>query len=154
MTDLDTLDHEQYIKQACDLAREAGEHGDGPYGSLLVVDGEVVMEERNRENTDDDLALHPELTLARRAGSELEPEVASAAVMYTSTEPYPMCSTGMAYAGLDAVVDSVSGARASELRGGGTGGILSDEVFDRLGADVDVVGPVLEDEGTAVHEAF
>lgn len=154
MTDHDTPDHEQYIERACDLAREAGERGDGPYGSLLVVDGEVVMEETNREHTDDDLALHPELTLARRAASELDAETASTAVMYTSTEPCSMCSTGMAYAGLGAVVYSVSGVRASELRGGGTGGIPSDEVFDRLGADIDVVGPVLEDEGTAVHEAY
>jgi len=154
MTDFDTLNHEQYINQACDLAREAGKRGDGPYGSLLVVDGEVIMEESNRENTDDDLSLHPELTLARRAKSELDPETASEAVMYTSTEPCPMCSTGMAYAGLKAVVYSVSGARASELRGGGTGGIPSGEVFERLDTDIDVVGPVLEDDGTAVHEEF
>jgi len=154
MTDLDTLDHEAYIRQACDLARTAGERGDGPYGSLLVADGAVSMEETNRETTDDDIALHPELTLARRAASELDRKTASKAVMYTSTEPCPMCATGMAYAGLGAVVYAISGARASEIRGGGTGGIPSEEVFDRLGVDVDVVGPVLEDEGIAVHEEF
>lgn len=154
MTDLDSLDHEQFIRRACDLAREAGARGDGPYGSLLVVDGDVVMEETNRERTDDDIALHPELTLARRAGRELDPGTAAEAVMYTSTEPCPMCSTGMAYAGLAAVVYSVSGSRAAELRGGGTGGIPSEEVFERLGADIDVVGPVLPEEGTAVHEEY
>jgi tRNA(Arg) A34 adenosine deaminase TadA len=154
MSELESLDHEEYIERACELAREAGDRGDGPYGSLLVVDGEVVMEETNRERTDEDLALHPELTLARRAPPELGSETTGEAVMYTSTEPCPMCSTGMAYAGLDAVVYSVSGERASELRGGGTGGIPSDEVFDRLGADITVVGPVLQEEGEAVHEAF
>jgi tRNA(Arg) A34 adenosine deaminase TadA len=65
-----------------------------------------------------------------------------------------MCSTGMVYAGLGAVVYSVSGARASELRGGGTGGIPSDEVFERLGADIAVHGPVLPDEGEAVHREY
>ena len=154
MSDIDAADHEQYIQRACELARTAGERGDGPYGSLLVVAGEIVMEETNRERTDDDLALHPELTLARRAPRELGPEKASEAVMYTSTEPCPMCATGMAYAGLDAVVYSVSGARAAALRGGGTGGIPCGEVFDRVGADIDVVGPVCPDEGEAVHEAF
>jgi tRNA(Arg) A34 adenosine deaminase TadA len=153
-TDLDSLDHEQFIDRACDLARQAGDRGDGPYGSLLVVDDEVVMEETNRERTDDDLALHPELTLARRAASELDPETAAEAVMYTSTEPCPMCSTGMVYAGLGAVVYSVSGARAVELRGGGTGGIPSEEVFDRLGADVAVHGPVLPEAGEAVHREY
>lgn len=154
MDDFDSLDHEKFIKRSCELARTAGERGDGPYGSLLVADGAIVMEETNRENTDADLALHPELTLARRAPTELGTETAQRAIMYTSTEPCPMCSTGMAYANLKAVVYSVSGARASELRGGGTGGIPCDEVFDRLGADIDVYGPILEEEGVSVHEAF
>jgi tRNA(Arg) A34 adenosine deaminase TadA len=154
VSEFESLDHEQFIDRACELARTAGDRGDAPYGSLLVVDGEVVMEETNREHTDEDLALHPELTLARRAPPELGPEKASKAVMYTSTEPCPMCSTGMAYAGLDAVVYSVSGERASELRGGGTGGIPCDEVFDRLGAGITVVGPVAQDQGERVHEAY
>jgi len=154
MVDLDTLEHSQYIERACDLARKAGERGDGPYGSLLVVDGETVMEETNREHTDDDLSLHPELTLARRADSELDPETAPNAVMYTSTEPCPMCATGMAYAGLGAVVYSVSGTRAATIRGDAVDTIPSEEMFDRLGADIDVLGPVLEKEGVAVHEQY
>ncbi len=154
MNEFDSLDHEKFIERACELAREAGERGDGPYGSLLVVDGEIVMEESNRENTDEDISLHPELTLARRAPRELGKETAKEAIMYTSTEPCPMCSTGMAYANLKAVVYAVSGERASELRGGGTGGIPSDEVFDRLGADITVHGPISEKEGIAVHEEF
>jgi tRNA(Arg) A34 adenosine deaminase TadA len=112
------------------------------------------MEETNRENTDNDLSLHPELTLARRVKSELDLVTTSEAVMYTSIEPCPMCSTVMTYAGLKAIIYTVSGACTSEPQGGGTGGIPSGEVFDRLGADVDVLGPVLENEGTAVHEEF
>jgi len=154
MSECESGDHEQFIDRACELARTAGKRGDGPYGSVLVVDGEIVMEETNRERTDDDLALHPELTLARRAPRELGLAKTAEAIMYTSTEPCPMCATGMAYAGLDAVVYSVSGARAAELRGGGTGGIPCGEVFERLDADIDVVGPVCPDEGEAVHEAF
>jgi len=151
---IETLDHEIYIKRTCELAREAGERDDDPYGSLLVHDGEVIMEETNRINTENDISYHPELVLARRAAEELEPEVVAETIMYTSTEPCSMCSTGMAYAGLGGVVYSVSGEHASELRGGGTGGIPCDEVFDRLGADITVLGPVLKDEGTAVHRSF
>jgi tRNA(Arg) A34 adenosine deaminase TadA len=149
-----TADHEQYIERSCELAKEAAERGDGPYGSLLVVDGEIIMEERNRENTDNDIAQHPELTLARRAHDELDPDVRANAVMYTSTEPCPMCSTGVAYAGLDAVVYSTSGKRASEMRGVETDGIPSSEVFERYDADIDVVGPVLPDLGEEIHKTY
>jgi tRNA(Arg) A34 adenosine deaminase TadA len=144
-------DHEQYVERAIALAREAGERGDGAYGSVLVVDDEVVMEETNRERTDGDIALHPELTLARRAARELPADERDRAVLYTSTEPCPMCAGGIAIAGLGGVVYSVSGALAAE-RFGGAPGIPCDEVFDRRGADVPVVGGVAEDAGLAVHE--
>ena len=106
--DLDSLDHEPHVKRALKLASEAGKRGDGPYGSVLVRDGTIIEEATNREHTDNDLALHPELTLARRASSELSPEEHAETVLYTSTEPCPMCATGIVYAGLGGVVYSVS----------------------------------------------
>lgn len=165
--DLDAMDHEPPMERAIELAEEAGERGDGPYGSVLVRDGAVVMEASNRTNTDDDLALHPELTLARRAASEFTPAECAVTVMYTSTEPCAMCATGMAYAGLGAVVYSVSGERATEVRGGGDedgsgadgdegggDGIPCTEVFERHGVDVAVEGPVLEEAGLDVHRRY
>jgi tRNA(Arg) A34 adenosine deaminase TadA len=153
-TTLEELDHESHVRRAVDLAREAGERGDGPYGSVLVRDGEVVAESSNRERSRDDIALHPELSLARRAAREATPAERARTVMYTSTEPCSMCATGIAFAGLGAVVYSVSGARAAELRGRPPRGIPSEEVFDRWNADVTVRGPVLPDAGEAVHEEY
>lgn len=150
MPDLDALDHETHIRRTLDLAREAADRGDGPYGSLLVLDGDVVMEERNRESTDDDIALHPELTLARRAAQELSADERARTVMYTSTEPCPMCAGGMAIAGLGAVVFSVSCEAAADIRGDEPG-FPCDAVFESKGADIVVRGPVLPDEGAAVH---
>jgi tRNA(Arg) A34 adenosine deaminase TadA len=151
--DLDGRDHEAAMERAIELAEEAGDRGDGPYGSVLVRDGDVVMLETNRTKTEDDLALHPELTLARRARSEWSFRTAADTVMYTSTEPCPMCAAGMAYAGLGGVVYSVSGEKAAAVTGG-TGGIPCDEVFDRLGADVAVLGGVMEEAGLAVHHEY
>lgn len=153
MLDLDALDHEEYVRRAIRLAREAGDRGDGPYGSVLVRDGEVVMAETNRERTDDDIALHPELTLARRAARELAPEARADAVMYTSTEPCPMCAGGIAIAGLGGVVYSVSARRLSEAFGGPES-VPCGEIFERRGREIPVVGGVLEDEGLALHREF
>lgn len=151
---LDDWDHERYVRRALDLAREAGERGDGPYGSLLVRGDEVVATETNREATDDDVALHPELTLARRAAADATAAERARTVMYTSTEPCSMCATGTVFAGLGAVVYGVSGARAAEAVGDPARGIPSTEVFDRWDADVTVVGPVLEAEALAVHRDY
>jgi len=151
--DLDALDHEPFVREAFRLAREAGERGDGPYGSVLVRDGEVVMEESNRVVTDGDIALHPELSLARRAAARLGPGERDESVMYTSTEPCPMCAGGIAIAGLGGVVYSVSGARTAELYGG-PAGVPCEEIFERRGAGVPVRGAVLEGEGVALHREF
>jgi tRNA(Arg) A34 adenosine deaminase TadA len=153
MPDLDTLDHERHVERACALARESAENGDDPFGSLLVHGGAVVQEAHNEINTEDDIALHPEMTLARWAARELGAD-ASEAVLYTSTEPCSMCATALAYAGVNTVVYSVSGARAAELRGEGASGIPSTEVFERHGVEPEVVGPVRQEEGEAVHREY
>ncbi|MFB6304719.1 MAG: nucleoside deaminase [Haloferacaceae archaeon] len=150
---LDALDHDRHVRRAIDLAREAGERGDPPYGSLLVRDGAVVAEARNRERTDGDIALHPELSLARRAAREADPAERARTVMYTSTEPCPMCASGVAVAGLGAVVFSVSADRARR-DGRGAPALDCATVLDAWDADAAVRGPVLPGEGIAVHEEY
>jgi tRNA(Arg) A34 adenosine deaminase TadA len=153
--DRDPADHEPHVRRAIDLAREAGDRGDGPYGSVLVRDGAVVAEATNREYTEEDLALHPELTLARRARRADDAATRAATVMYTSTEPCPMCAAGIAYAGLGGVVYGVAGSRAAEAVGASpVPDLPCAEVVSRLGADVTVHGPVLEEEALAVHEEY
>lgn len=146
--EFDEFDHEPHVRRAIELAREAAANGDGPYGSVLVRDDEIVMEARNTENTDGDVRAHPELTLAKRADAERDD--ADELVMYTSTEPCPMCAGGIDLVGLDTVVYSVSGQRAGEIYG--SGGLLPcTEVFEAGRSDVDVVPNVLQEAGEAVH---
>lgn len=148
--DLDSFDHESHMERAIELAHEAAERGDGPYGSVLVKDDEIVMEARNATNTESDIALHPELTLARRAANERDD--ADELVMYTSTEPCPMCAGGIDIAGLRAVAYSVSGRRAAELKGG-SALLPSTQVFD-AGGGTEVLPDVLKEDGEKVHEEY
>jgi tRNA(Arg) A34 adenosine deaminase TadA len=150
---LDALDHERHMQRALELAREAADRGDEPFGSLLVRDGEVVAEARNAVATADDLRRHPELDLAHRAAREADAATRRETVMYTSTEPCPMCAGGMAIADLGAVVYSVSAARLGELLDGPSG-VPCGEIFERRGADTAVVGPVLPEAGEAVHRDY
>lgn len=146
--EFDDFDHESHMRRAIELAREAAGNGDDPYGSVLVRDDNIVMEARNTEATDDDMRAHPELTLAKRADAERDD--AEELVMYTSTEPCPMCAGGIDLVGLDRVVYSVSGRRAGEIYG--SGGLLPcTKVFAAGRGDVEVVPNVLRKEGEAVH---
>lgn len=94
-----------HLRRCVELAREALEAGDAPFGSVLVdSSGNTLQEDRNRNTTESNLSFHPEFTLALWAERNLTPEQRSKAIMYTSGEHCPMCSSANAYAGLRRVM--------------------------------------------------
>ena len=145
-TDIENFDHESHVRRAIGLAREAADRDDRPFGSVLVRDDTVVMAESNRVVTEDDVRRHPELHLAYRARREMTAAERAETVMYTSTEPCPMCAGGMRSAGFARVVYSVGGDEIGE-----SAPVRSAAVLDGV---TEVVGPVLNEEGRAIHEAF
>jgi len=144
---------EAYMERAIDLARESAERGSNPFGSLLVVDDEIVATRTNTVVTDDDITAHPELKLARWAARELDADERADCTMYTSTEPCAMCSAAIYYAGLRRVVYSVSAEELNEIKGSKLV-VPSTTVFEGGTEDVEVIGPVLPAEGRRVHREF
>lgn len=93
-----------HLRTAIDLARAALAAGDAPFGSVLVdASGTVLRSDRNRENSIDP-TRHPEFDLARWAGANLSAAARRTAVVYTSGEHCPMCSSAHAFAGLGRIV--------------------------------------------------
>ena len=138
------------MRSALNLAREAAARGDEPFGSVLVRDDAVVMRESNRIETADDIRRHPELHLAYRACREYDPAARAATVMYTSTEPCPMCAGGMATAGFGRVVYSVGADELTSFTGGEPS-VRSAEVLEGTS---EVVGGVLNEEGLRLHQEY
>ncbi|MFF3541006.1 nucleoside deaminase [Streptomyces platensis] len=94
----------RYLRRCVELATEALEAGDEPFGSVLVAgDGSVLAEDRNRVASGD-LTRHPEFELARWAAAHLSPEERAAATVYTSGEHCPMCAAAHGWAGLGRIV--------------------------------------------------
>ncbi|MTI31139.1 nucleoside deaminase [Xanthovirga aplysinae] len=98
------LPDEKWMKRAIELAEDAVNRGNLPYGALLVVDGKVVLEAQNSINTDHDVTLHAELKLISIATRQLDKKTLSKAVLYTSTEPCAMCAGAIYWAGIKEVV--------------------------------------------------
>jgi tRNA(Arg) A34 adenosine deaminase TadA len=102
MTHDDELRH---LRRCVELAAEAMEAGDEPFGSVLVAaDGSVLAEDRNRETTMGDQTRHPEFELARWAATNLTPEERAAATVFTSGEHCPMCAAAHGWVGLGRIV--------------------------------------------------
>ncbi|RUO73582.1 nucleoside deaminase [Idiomarina seosinensis] len=99
---MNTVD--QHLSRCVELAEEALNAGDAPFGSVLVdAMGTVLREDRNRVNTVAK-TYHPEIELARWAAENLSLEQRKKTVMYTSGEHCPMCSAAHGWAELGKVV--------------------------------------------------
>jgi tRNA(Arg) A34 adenosine deaminase TadA len=97
-----------HLRRCVELAREALDDGDEPFGSLLVDGtGMVRFEDRNRVK-DGDETRHPEFEIAKWSALHLTPDERAAATVYTSGEHCPMCSAAHAWMGLGRIVYAVS----------------------------------------------
>ena len=99
------------LRTCVDLAREALDAGDEPFGSILVDDtGHTVFSDRNRVKGGD-ATQHPEFAIARWAATHLSPQQRTRATVYTSGEHCPMCSAAHAWVGLGRIVYATSSAQ-------------------------------------------
>jgi tRNA(Arg) A34 adenosine deaminase TadA len=144
-----------YLRKCVELAREALEDGDEPFGSVLVSGtGEVLYADRNRVKGGDQ-TRHPEFDIARWAGEHLPQEERAACTVYTSGEHCPMCSAAHAWVGLGRIVYAVSGARLGgwlQEWGVAPGPVTPMSVHQVApGVPVDGPAPELEAEVRALH---
>ena len=94
----------QHLKRCIELASEALEAGDEPFGSVLVAaDGRILAEDRNRVASGD-RTRHPEFELARWAAANMSAEARAAASVFTSGEHCPMCAAAHGWVGLGRIV--------------------------------------------------
>ncbi|MBG0857484.1 nucleoside deaminase [Streptomyces spinoverrucosus] len=94
----------RYLRRCVELAAQALDAGDEPFGSVLVgADGAVLAEDHNRVASGD-RTRHPEFELARWSAGHLSPEQRAAATVYTSGEHCPMCAAAHAWVGLGRIV--------------------------------------------------
>lgn len=106
----------EHLSHCLELAREAFEAGDAPFGSILVSDdNKVIAESRNRIHELNVLA-HPEFDLARWAIENLTSQERKSTMMYTSGEHCPMCAAAHGWAGLGSIVYLSSAGQLAEWR--------------------------------------
>jgi tRNA(Arg) A34 adenosine deaminase TadA len=108
-----TADDLRHLRLCIDLATEALEAGDEPFGSVLVdAGGRVRVTDRNRV-AGGDRTQHPEFALARWAAVNMTPEERAGTTMYTSGEHCPMCAAAHGWVGLGRIVYVASSEQLS-----------------------------------------
>jgi tRNA(Arg) A34 adenosine deaminase TadA len=106
---------DDFVARVLELAVQAQDRGNHPFGALLVVDENIVAEAHNRVNTDHDITAHAELMLVRQLEEGNRLELFAQGTVFASCEPCPMCVGAMFWAGVRRVVFALSHSRLNEL---------------------------------------
>ncbi|HTN33768.1 MAG TPA: nucleoside deaminase [Marinobacter sp.] len=100
-----------HLLRCIELATEALEAGDEPFGSILVAEnGDILFEDHNRVAAGDN-TRHPEFEIARWAAEHMDPGDRAKATVYTSGEHCPMCAAAHGWVGLGRIVYASSSAQ-------------------------------------------
>ena len=87
----------------------------GPFGAVIVKDGQVIAEGWNRVTSTNDPTAHAEVTAIRNACGALGSFSLQGAEIYASCEPCPMCLAAIYWARLDRIYFANTRADAARI---------------------------------------
>ena len=94
----------KFMSEALNEAYEGiKNHHGGPFGSVVVKDGEIIGRGHNCVLRDNDPTLHGEIQAIRDACKNTGTHDVSGCELYTTAQPCPMCLGAILWAGIDKV---------------------------------------------------
>ena len=137
-----------YMRRAIDLAlQNVAEGKGGPFGAVVVKNGEVVAAAANHVTTNNDPTSHAELNAIREACQKLGTFDLSGCEIYSSCEPGPLSLSAIYWARIDKVYYAANRSAAAAV------GFDDSPIYDDLGRQLNLrklpILPLLQDEGEA-----
>lgn len=88
----------EFMSRAIALSKINIDQGGGPFGAVIVKDGQVIGEGCNQVTRNNDPTAHAEVEAIRKAAQNIENFDLSQCEIYTSCEPCPMCLSAIYWA--------------------------------------------------------
>lgn len=95
------MNAEDFMRQAITLAKNNVANGGGPFGAVIVRQGQVVATGVNRVTANADPTAHAEVMAIRNACAALHTFSLEGCEIYSSCEPCPMCLGAIYWAHID-----------------------------------------------------
>lgn len=105
----------RFMQMAIDASIENVNNGGGPFGAVVVRNGEVVSVGTNRVTANNDPTAHAEVSAIRAACKKLETFKLTDCVIYTSCEPCPMCLSAIYWSGISRIYYGNTAADARDI---------------------------------------
>lgn len=147
------MQDELFVRRAIELSRLAVEHGNEPFGAVLVKDGEIVAENENQIYTRHDPTFHGEAGLLREFCARTAITDLHDYTLYSSCEPCIMCSGAMVWTKLGHLVYAASNIDLEEIFGK-RGSRCSEIVFENSSWRPEVTSGILREESIEVLKSY
>lgn len=138
----------RFMKRAVALAKEAAAAGEIPVGAVIVKNGEIIGEGRNRRREDRTAVSHAEISAIDAACRNIGDWRLDGCTMYVTLEPCPMCTGAVIMSRISEVVFG-----AYDLRSG-----CMDSVIDLCNYPFEsrprIYGGICEDECAELLSGF
>jgi len=136
---------ENFMRLAIQKAKEGVDQGQAPFGACIVKNDEIISCEHNRVWETTDITAHAEIVVIREACKKLNSIDLSGCIIYSTTEPCPMCYSAIHWAKISKIV---FGTRIQDAKGFGFSELcISDKQMRELGNDyIKIIGDFLREE--------
>jgi tRNA(adenine34) deaminase len=143
------LEHEQFMREALDVALKGRAAGEVPVGAVIVHGGALIARAHNSPLATNDPTAHAEILALREAARHLANYRLCGATMYVTLEPCAMCAGAIVNARIDRLV---FGCR--DLRFGGVRSKFRIADSDLLNHRVEIVEGVLAADAAELIKGF
>jgi tRNA(Arg) A34 adenosine deaminase TadA len=142
-----------FMRRAIELAQSGVDNDQGgPFGCVIVKDGQIVGEGCNQVTSTNDPTAHAEIVAIRDACRKLNSFQLTDCSVYTSCEPCPMCLGAIYWARPMAIY--FAGTREDAAAAGFDDALFYDEL-DRPNDERQLkLQPMLRDEAQKVFDAW
>ena len=144
------VDFEDMMRIAIEEAAASKRDGNKGYGAVVVLGHRILGRAHDTAITARDPSLHAEVNAIRQAAQVLGDGNLSGAILFSTCEPCPMCSSLAVWANLTTIVYGVSIEETARL---GKSRILvsSREIVERSPVMIEVIGGVLKEECRSLY---
>lgn len=140
------------MREAIKLSAESVQSGGGPFGAVIVRNGEIIARGENRVTVCNDPTAHAEVSAIREAAARMGTYDLSGCEIYSSCEPCPMCLGAIYWARLDRLYYAGTRADAANV------GFDDAHIYEELPLDPSLrelpTQTLLREEAQRVFEAW
>ena len=108
--------HKKFMRRAIEISKNGMDNNKGgPFGAIVVKDGEIIAESYNQVTSENDPTAHAEISAIRKACKKLNSFQLEDCIIYTSCEPCPMCFGAIYWSRVKAVYYACTKEDAAEI---------------------------------------